>query len=142
MMVSCMRNTAERADGSLERCEARNCPTRETRPRYNFATVCLASKWSQELAAIDSVLRNQPPPFGFHDICRSIRAYGICQETDAIRAADRPGQPPVVREMKCDRRGFTVDRAFDAWQDYCGANLVYQRSCADHPSNKNRSASD
>ena len=135
MMVTCMRNTAERADGVLERCEARDCPTRETRPRYHSASVCIASKWSQEAAAIDAVIKNEPPPFGFHDICRSIRAYGKCEDTSTTHAGERPGQPPVVREMKCDREDFSVDRAFNAWEQYCGANLVYQRSCTDHPSN-------
>ena len=74
-----------------------------------------------------------PPPFGLHAICRSIASFGQCEEVvGAERGPTRPGDPPRIGSFACRRAGFSVDRTFDAWTQYCGADLNYMRVCTDY----------
>jgi hypothetical protein len=105
----------------------------ETRLHYKVASMCLANKWSQEHTALDAMSQGQPPPFGLHAICRSIASFGQCEEVvGAERGPTRPGDPPRIGSFACRRAGFSVDRTFDAWTQYCGADLNYMRVCTDY----------
>ena len=37
----------------------------------------------------------------------------------------------AIEAHKCERSGFSVDRAFDAYERYCGTDLSYMRTCGD-----------
>ena len=105
------------------------------RLRYQVASLCLANKWSQEHTLVSALFREQPPPFGLHALCRPLIAYGDCKKVEGgIPARPRPfkpGDPPNPSTWRCNRRGFSMDRAFDQWSKFCGANLDYMRSCVD-----------
>ena len=132
MMVQCMRG--KKGDGKIEHWNGSHSGKRL---HYHVASHCLADQFSQEMTAIDAVLKGQPPPLGLHSICRSITTYGQCEEVDDAapgrwRGPERPGDPPVIGAFRCAREGFSIDRAFDAWTAFCGPDLNYMRFCTDY----------
>lgn len=122
MFVKCMRGAA--GDARIEQWRGKKL-------HYRVSGVCLANKWAREHPAIDAIVKGHPPPFGVHAICRAIESYGKCKwVVGALRAPQKSGEP-TAHAYVCEREGFSVDRAFDAFSDYCGANLDYMRSCFD-----------
>ena len=132
MFCKCMSGKGSRGgDARLE--DWRPAWRPEMRLHYEVASMCLANKWSQEHTALDAMSQGQPPPFGLHAICRSIASFGQCEEVvGAERGPTRPGDPPRIGSFACKRAGFSVDRTFDAWTQYGGADLNYMRVCTDY----------
>ena len=132
MFCKCMSGKGSRGgDARIE--DWRPAWRPEMRLHYEVASMCLANKWSQEHTALDAMYQGQPPPFGLHAICRSIASFGQCKEVvGAERGPTRPGDPPRIVSFACKRAGFSVDRTFDAWAQYCGADLNYMRACTDY----------
>ena len=98
---------------------------------YSVASPCLADKFSREKTAMDGMLINKPPPFGFHDIlARSIVQYGKCNLTAKALGAATVEKPAQVR---CALKGFSVDRTFQQWRAYCGAGLDHLNVVTDAP---------
>jgi hypothetical protein len=132
MFVKCMSG-ATKGGAKIHNWEPHDPSSRGTRLNYHVGSMCLANKWSREHPLIDALIKGHAPPFGLHAICRSIESYGKCAWVQgAERGPKRPGEPPVVQAYKCKREGFSVDRAFDAFSQYCGADLTYMRACYDY----------
>lgn len=131
MFAKCMQGA--KGDAKLENWSPQDPSSRGKRLHYRVGSMCLANKFSREHPAIDALLKGQPPPFGLHALCRAIESYGKCAWVEGgERGPRKPGEPPVAQAFKCERKGFSVDRAFDAWSQYCGANLDYMRACYDY----------
>ena len=126
LFAKCMRGT--RGHANIEDWQGRHL-------HYHVGGICLANKWSREHSAIDAIIKGYPPPFGLHSICRAIESYGLCKWVlGAQRGPRRLDEPPIAQAYQCNLKGFSVDRAVDAFSQYCGADLNYMRNCFDHNS--------
>lgn len=101
---------------------------------FIVASKCLANKFSQEHAAWDALRKDVKPPFGFHDVYRSLLTFGKCRRAElngTVGALPRSDSRQLLIKVRCARPGFSIDRAFNTWAKYCGNHLEYYRQYTD-----------